>query len=169
MTVNRRWRLRKGLGLSGSVREYASRLQLHPHNSRMGTADGDRHQPKQRAEGQSWNQTKPPVILSSDFVLCELNTFEEPLSKEWMGTTAMTTFTLRLSTNPMKKTRALSSRLLVFGRARTFGTHARVYISGSVLPVEQSPANNNSNDVDPLLLLFRIFLNNMYMYMRVDE
>ena len=44
-----------------------------------------------------------PLSSSSDFVLCELNTFEEPLSKEWMGTTAMMTFTLRLSTNPMKK------------------------------------------------------------------
>jgi hypothetical protein len=45
-----------------------------------------------------------------------------------------------------------------FKRARTFGTHACVYISASVLPVEQSPANNHSNDVDPLLLLFRIFI-----------
>jgi hypothetical protein len=125
--------------------------------------------PNNVQKGNRGTKQNPLSSLSSDFVLCELNTFEEPLSKEWMGTTAMTTFTLRLSTNPMKKTRALSSRLLVFGRARTFGTHACVYISGSVLPVEQSPANNNSNDVDPLLLLFRIFLNNMYMYMRVDE
>lgn len=54
-----------------------------------------------------------------------------------------------------------------FKRARTFGTHACVYISASVLPVEQSPANNHSNDVDPLLLFSEASLTVLFQARRV--
>ena len=77
-----------------------------------------------------------PLSSSSDFVLCELNTFEEPLSKEWMGTTAMMTFTLRLSTNPMKKTRAPSSAPGLLVRTRVY-IYLSVCAPSRAIPREQ--------------------------------
>jgi hypothetical protein len=83
-----------------------------------------------------------PLSSSSDFVLCELNTFEEPLSKEWMGTTAMMTFTLRLSTNPMKKTRAPSSAPGLLVRTRVYIYQRLCWIFITMPPLRHRQSEN---------------------------